>query len=101
MQRSFVRALLAPLAGVLLAASPAVAKLDEKTWTQAKRDLEQALAGTEAEAVVKAIETIGGNGTRRRSARPRGARGTRGRTIAAWGGPPVSLSDSGITTPRL
>jgi hypothetical protein len=53
------------VAALLLAASPVAAKLDDKAWTQAKRDLDQALAAGKPDAVAAAIEALGADGTRR------------------------------------
>jgi hypothetical protein len=65
MRTPLVRAWLALIAVLLLVAAPAEAKLDDRSFSQAKKDLEQALAGGDADAVVKAVEAIAADGTRR------------------------------------
>ncbi len=51
--------------GVMLAASPAAAKVDEKAWAQARKDLEQSIAAGEPGAIVAAVEAVAADNSRR------------------------------------
>jgi hypothetical protein len=63
--RTIMRSVGAFAAASLVAVAPAFARLDEKAWTQAKKDLEQALAGTDEAATLRAVEAVAADGTRR------------------------------------
>ncbi|HVY60999.1 MAG TPA: hypothetical protein VHF22_05065, partial [Planctomycetota bacterium] len=56
---------LAALVATLLLATPALAKIADKDFAQAKKDLEQALASSDADATIKALGEVAADGTRR------------------------------------